>query len=161
MHWKRWADLLTSTTWPRGEQMATAYIALQDLHQIFGEASVSKAVTQTATDIEPFLASINAEVDAYVGAAVPLPPTPAAIAVVRSAVADLARYRLNRDAASELMRTRAEDAIKFLQLIAARKLALPGPADDPDTPADESGLTLVSACGAAPRRMTRDQLRGW
>lgn len=141
--------------------MPTPYLTLAVLHENFGETSISKVVAATGIDVEAFLAGINTEVDAYVGAAVSLPPTEAAIGVVRGAAADLARYRLHRDAASELMRDRATDALKFLQQVASRKLALPLPPDDPATPEDESGHGLVAECGSAPRRMQRDQLRGW
>ncbi|QPC30985.1 DUF1320 family protein [Caldimonas thermodepolymerans] len=131
------------------------------MYETFGEASIAKVVTTTGVDFEAFLDGINQEIDAYVGAAVPLPPSEAAIKVVQAAAADLARYRLFRDAASELMRDRAEDAIKFLSGVAARKLALPMPADDPTTPEDESGLAYVAECGSAQRRMQRDQLKSW
>ncbi|MNU44058.1 hypothetical protein D3C71_328630 [compost metagenome] len=141
--------------------MPTLYLTLAILNETFGEASIAKVIAATGVDIEAFLASINTEIDAYVGAAVPLPPSEAAVSVVRGAAADLARYRLYRDAASDLMRDRAQDALKFLAAVAARKLSLPAHPDDPATPEDESGLSLVAECGGAPRRMQRYQLKGW
>lgn len=137
--------------------MPTPYLTLAVLHETFGAPSIDPQITETSVDIDAFLDSINAEVDSYVAGAIVMPPIAAAIAIVRGAAADIARYRLFRDAASELMRQRFEDALQFLSRIAARKIVLPVAPPDPDA----GSVPLVAESGAAPRQAQRQQLRGW
>jgi phage gp36-like protein len=45
-------------------------------------------------------------------------------AIVRAYAADIARYRLYADAATEAVRTRYEDAIKFFRAVSRREVML-------------------------------------
>lgn len=140
--------------------MPTSYLTLAVLHDTFGAPSIDPQISETSVDIDLFLESINAEVDSYVAGAITLPPIPAAVSIVRGAAADIARYRLFRDAASDLMRQRFEDALQFLSRVAARKIVLPVAPPDPADP-DAGSVPLVAESGTAPRQAQRQQLRGW
>lgn len=132
--------------------MPTTYITRARLEALFSADEIARLATDTGANVESVIAAANAETDAYVSAAVALPPSTAAIALLEAPVADIVRYRLYRDAASDHTRQRFEDAIAFLRAIAAGKVALPieQPVDDPDTPEDESQAGQP-AFGAAPR----------
>jgi phage gp36-like protein len=123
--------------------MTTPYITQQDLYDLFGQTDIDNAVSDTEVALASIIATTCDEVDAYVSQVSALPPTAKALSMVKQSVADLVRFRLYRDAASELIRSRADDSIKFLTAIATRKIAIdiaetPDIADDPDTPEDES-----------------------
>jgi phage gp36-like protein len=139
--------------------MPTPYVTVEVLRATFGASDIDKPLAATDIDVAQLLANVNAEVDGYVSGAVTLPPTDAAIAMVRGAAADIARYRLYRRAADEDIRKRFDDAIAFLTRIATRKVPLPAAPPEPGEPAAPSGI--VADCGAAPRRLQRDQLAGW
>lgn len=132
--------------------MPTPYITRPRLDALFSADEIARIAADTGADVEAVIAAANAETDAYVASAVALPPSAAAIALLEAPVADIVRYRLYRDAASEHTRARFEDAISFLRAIAAGKVTLPvEPAvDDPDTEEDESQAGQP-AFGAAPR----------
>lgn len=127
--------------------MATNYIDEVGLKDLFGDADIETAVAETSSNLAAIITATCAEIDAYVGVVSPIPPSSEAVLLLQSAAADLVRYRLYRDGASDQMRDKARDALAFLKSVAAGSVKLPGsfgdePAiDDPDTPEDESAMS--------------------
>jgi phage gp36-like protein len=138
--------------------MPTPYITLSDFSSLYGADDVA-LIAQTGADLEAVIAAVCAEADAYVLSAAIAPVSAAIIQVVRFAVADLARFRAYNQAASEVVRQRAEDALKFLRAIARKEIVLPAVADDPNTEEDEAATGSVRA--ASPRMMGREFDGGW
>lgn len=100
------------------------YATLQDLIERFGERELvgltdrhNQGVVDEAV-VERALVDASGEVDGYVSAAgypTPLAPVPR---VIRAYCADIARYRLYDDAASEQVTKRYEAAVRFLRAVA-------------------------------------------
>ena len=104
--------------------------------------------------IEAALLSASGEMDTYLGTryALPLAGASAALSEELGRIAcDIARYRLWADHASEEVRRRYDDAIRWLTRVAEGKLvlALTDPAP---------GATPAASASAAAPRMTRTNL---
>lgn len=96
------------------------YITQQQLIERFGEAELIQLTDRDGTAgeivtsvLDSAIDDAGSEVDAYVGVRYDLPLAIVPISLVRVA-SDIVRYRLYDDAATEQVRTRYEDAIKFL-----------------------------------------------
>lgn len=130
------------------------YVSEADLLAMFGPeiTTLSKSV-----GIVPLLDALNAEVRTYLAAAgAPAHVTPLA---VKQAAADIARFRLYKDSASETVLERWKAATKYLQAIATGAVLLPHD-DNPDTPEDESAAE--NAYFEAPKRlMSSDEYGFW
>lgn len=112
-----------------------AYASVADLVARFGEdelidltdrdeprtGAVVEAVAQAA------IADAAGEIDAYLGVryALPVAPVPAHLVTV---ACDVARYRLHGVRVTEEVRTRYDDALRWLKDVAAGRALLPGAA---------------------------------
>lgn len=106
-----------------------AYITLDDLTRRFGESEIL-ALADDGTgsidqeEIDRAIEDAGGEIDGYVaggGYTVPLDPVPK---IVASYACDIARYRLYHSAATDQVRQRYEDAIKFLRMVAKGEVLL-------------------------------------
>jgi phage gp36-like protein len=130
-----------------------SYATQQDLVDRFGEQELialtdradPPAGAPDATTVAKALADADAEIDGYlIGRyTLPLAATPKILVL---AACDLARYRLYEDRATEQVRRRYEDQVKFLRAVADGKIAL-GPSAGGDAPAPSSGGPQVAAPG--------------
>ena len=73
--------------------------------------------------LDAAIADAGSEADAYVGARYLLPLSPVPDVLVR-VVADLVRYRLYDEAATEQVRKRYEDAVRFLSALAKGAISI-------------------------------------
>lgn len=135
-----------------------SYAAIDDLVSRFGESEIIQltdrevsgalddAVAQQALD------DASAEIDGYLQSryTLPLATVPAALARV---CADIARYRLYDDHASEQIRDRYRDAIRWLEGVSRGNVSL-GLADDGSAPTS-GGTANVVADGRAFARSDR------
>ena len=104
--------------------------ALYGADELRGVLNLGRDEALTAEDIERVnqaLADADGQIDAYLGVryVLPLPIIPG---VLRSFAIDLAMYRiaLRQGRPRDELRTRYEDAIKFLQAVSAGKANMPG-----------------------------------
>lgn len=107
-----------------------AYCTVDDLIQRFGENelldlasdSTGEAIDQSVVDRA--IEDAGGEIDGFVSAGgypVPMDPVPR---IVTAYCADIARYRLYDDRATEQVRKRYEDAVKFLRSVARGEVKL-------------------------------------
>lgn len=137
------------------------YATQSDMVDRFGQTEVAQltdlvngAVINTAV-LGRALGDADAEIDARVGARYALPLASVPPVLVRVA-ADIARYFLWADAASEQVRNRYKDAIGLLDKIATGHVRLP--AAEPLAP----GGTAVATIGRSPeRQFGADALRAF
>lgn len=136
-----------------------AYIVQQDLIDRFGEAELKELADRDsdgAIDTEVVAAAIadaDRLIDGYVGKKYDL-PLAAAPAILQQLSADIARYKLHKDAPTETVRNNYQDALRQLRDIAAGNLVL-----------DVAGAEPARAGGTvqfdAPDRVfTNDTLKG-
>lgn len=130
-----------------------AYASRADLELRFGFAEVAQLAdpygTGQADDdvLGPALADADAEIDAYLVGRYSLPLTAVPSNLVRIAC-DIARYRLWKHQASEEVRHRYADAVRYLERVASGQIGI-GPDTSGETqPATGGGV----AYGASPRR---------
>lgn len=97
-----------------------AYITQQQLVERFGEAELIQLTDRDGSAgaivtsvLDSAIEDAGSEVDAYVGVRYDLPLATVPVSLVR-VVSDIVRYRLYDEAATEQVRKRYEDAIKFL-----------------------------------------------
>jgi len=113
------------------------YCTVQDLIDRFGETEIleltdrdqSGAVDEVAAN--GAIEDASAEVDGYIGSkySLPLDSPPA---VLTRIAADIARYRLHDNLATEEVRKRYDDALRFLKSVGKGEISL-GVADPPST----------------------------
>lgn len=123
-----------------------SYAVLADLVDRYGEEEVVHLTDRVgdrmidATVVERALADAGAVIDGHLAGryALPLSQTPA---ILTGYACDLARERLYKDAAPEAVIKRADDARKFLALLAKGQITL-GLAADLDAPA--SGIAYTT-----------------
>jgi phage gp36-like protein len=141
--------------------MSTPYITRAQLAAIYGEAQIAAVESGTGASVAAVIEAVSALTDAYVSKAAPLPLPEAALSMLRAPVAALVFARLYAQASTDAIRGAEKDALAFLTAIADGKVTLPVPvpADDPDTPEDESDLGAAS--GSSRRYMSGPALRGW
>ena len=133
------------------------YATLDDLTTAFGEREIAQLTQRRADYVESaddtaageFLAQASAEIDSRLAVRYAVPVTPAPRVLV-AICCDIARYRLFDDAAPETVRARYEDAVRWLNDVAAGRAVLL--ADDgtvapaPDTSAgSQAAATAVAA----------------
>lgn len=104
--------------------MTTVIATAEDMTARFGEAELAQLATLTGGD-----AVVNALTDAtdealsYV-AVVYTPPFPSIPAPLKTAVCDMARYRLYKDAATQQVKDRYDAAVKWLVRLSKREVVL-------------------------------------
>lgn len=137
--------------------MATQYLTRAKLEALLGVKTITTAEQQMQANVQAVIDACSAEADGYVSKQVPLPLTATATEQVSPIVADLVLARLYANSQNELIQKRGDAAVKRLRDIADGLFVLhqDAPADDPNTPEDESALGSAS-CGSAARVLT-----GW
>ena len=105
------------------QQLADRYGA-RELVQVTDKAQPPTGAVNTAT-VDRALADADSEIDSRLGLryAVPLTAPPA---IVLDVACRIARYKLHEDRATEKVRNDYQDAIKFLDSVAAGRAILPG-----------------------------------
>lgn len=106
-----------------------SYCALQDLIDRYGETEILELTDRDQSgDIDEDVADraiddASAEVDGYIGGkySLPLDSPPA---VLTRITADIARYRLYDNIATEEVRRRYEDALRFLKAVGKGEISL-------------------------------------
>lgn len=139
-----------------------AYCTLEDIQYAMDEDDVIRftddhdsGAVDTAV-VDKAIADTGSLVDAYLASryAVPLDPVPA---VINGAACDIAIYKISsrRGIAAEEVRKKFEDAVKFLEKLAAGKAVLPG--------VDEStsGGTDMVRLTSDIRVFSRNSMRGF
>lgn len=124
------------------------YATRADLEIRFGAAEVAQLADPYGAGapddavLTPALADADAEIDAYlVGRyTLPLAAVPANLARI---ACDIARYRLWKDQASEEVRMRYQDAVRYLERIASGAIPI-GPASNGDAQAQTGGVAYSS-----------------
>ena len=105
------------------------------------------------------LSAAGNEIDGYVAAqyAVPLATVPALLV---NLAADIARYRLYKDAPTDQARKRYEDAVKTLTNISKGIIKLPieGASGSSAEPAGRDGVMVIQS---EERIFSRSTMRGW
>lgn len=107
-----------------------SYTNLAEMVDRFGQRELEQLTDKAAgNSIDPLvlgraLADADAEIDARLAVRYALPLASVPLVLARVA-ADIARYHLWADAASEAVRTRYKDALKLLDQIAAGQVDLP------------------------------------
>jgi phage gp36-like protein len=108
------------------------------------------------SDIEEALDRASSLADSYIAKWIPALQAAAAVPrLLVQHVCDIAVYLLAGNKATKSMRTRYEDALKWLQSVADGDVTLVVPPLEPDV--DLGGVMVVSS---QPRVMRRDQTRG-
>ena len=106
------------------------YCTQQDLVDRFGTAELVQLTDragegQIDTDVvDRAIADAAGEIDGYVTAAGYTPPLDPVPAVLVAYGCDIVRYRLYDDQATEQVSKRYDDAVRFLRLLADRKVRL-------------------------------------
>lgn len=110
-----------------------AYATVADLVTRYGEAELIDLTDRADPPVgvvdadvaDGAIADASGEVDAYLGVryALPVSPVPAHLL---TAVCDIARYRLHGNRVTDEVRTRYEDAIRWLKDVAQGRALLPG-----------------------------------
>ena len=98
----------------------------------FGEAELRQLTDRAMppldaiddTVLDQALAAADAVIDPYLATAGYQVPLAAPLPILMDFACDIARYRLMKDAVSELVQKRFDDAIKFLAAVAAGKISL-------------------------------------
>lgn len=124
------------------------YATVTDLVDRFGEPELidltdraqPPAGTIDASVADAALADACGEADAYLGVRYSLPVTAPVPLVLVAVVCDIARYRLYENRATEEVRQRYEDAVRWLRDVSRGAAVLPGAAD---AAGDAAGLAMV------------------
>lgn len=109
------------------------YATTADLIARFGEQSIIDLTDRAdppagvvdAAVVAAALADAHAEIDGYLAVKYQVPVTASADRL-RAVACDLTRYRLHGDRVTDEVRTRYEDAVRWLRDIAAGRAVLPG-----------------------------------
>jgi phage gp36-like protein len=130
------------------------YATQADLVARFGTEELVQLTDRTGADtveagvVDAALADAAAKIHGYLAARYALPVSPAPD-LLRSMQADVARYLLHGDRATELVRKNYEDALKLLRDLSEGKAVLAGasPAGAGASPAAAAGQVRVAAPG--------------
>ncbi len=123
------------------------YAVQQDLVDRFGAESLAQLTdrdTGQVIDADVLgraLSDADAEIDSYLAARYGLPLASVPGILVRIA-ADIARYRLFADRATEAVRKRYEDAVRDLKLISAGTIVIDGAVSAALAPAERGGAVV-------------------
>ncbi len=122
-----------------------------ELIQLTGRASLDAI---DATVVARALADADAEINGYLSTryTLPLSPVPA---VLEKLACDIARYQLFENAATEIVKQRYENAVRFLKDVAAGKVTL-GVDGNGDTAATISNSVQISSTTPVFRRSESD-----
>jgi phage gp36-like protein len=116
------------------------------------------AVAPVLARIETALSEAESEINTYVGMVATLPLTSVPV-VLKNAAIRIARYRLDSYNPREFVRLDYEDQVKFLKLVAERKVTLG--LDSESTPVESERSSSGIAYRAQPRVFTRESMRGY
>lgn len=124
------------------------YASLEDLQARFGAEEILQLADRNrdgvidAGVIDRALADADAEINGYLGSRyqLPLAEVPQ---IVNVYACDIARFRLYHDLATEEVRKRYEDALKFLRMVAEGKVKI-GPAANGAEPTQAGGAEIQS-----------------
>lgn len=126
-----------------------AYVTQQDMVKRFGEQELVELTDRdgTAGAIVPgvlaeAIADAESEIDAYLASRYSLPLTDPPAALTRVA-ADIARYRLYDEHATDAVTDRYKAAVDFLKSIAKGTVSF-GPGDDGTPPESEATIAIES-----------------
>ena len=106
-----------------------SYVTKQELISRFGEEELIQLTDRAGAGViddqvlDRAIADADAEIDGYLGSRYSLPLSVIPASLNRIA-ADIARYYLYEDAATEHVRQRYEDAVRFLRAISEGKVSL-------------------------------------
>lgn len=120
------------------------YVTQQQLIDRFGEGELiqltdrANAGAINAQVLAQAITDAGAEIDGYIASRYPVPSNPAP-AILTLYCGDIVRYRLYDDAATEEVRRRYEDAVKFMRLVADGKVRLGA-----DAPATVGGAEMAT-----------------
>jgi phage gp36-like protein len=120
-----------------------SYITQQELTRRFGEDEVIQLTDRARTGavdtdvLDQAIDDAGAEIDGYLAGRYRLPLDPVPRALVPLA-ANIVRYRLYDDAAPDEVRSRYEDAVKFLTALAKGQFSLGQPVEE-ESAADRPG----------------------
>ncbi|ATG73678.1 hypothetical protein AN401_07245 [Zobellella denitrificans] len=114
------------------------YITLADLQERFSAEEILSLADDGTGQIDQDVINraaedASGEIDGYVAAGGYTVPMLTVPRIIRAYACDIARYRMYDDAATEQVRKRYEDAIKFLRLLAEGKVKLGLDEDDVTT----------------------------
>ena len=133
-----------------------SYVTKQDLIDRFGEEELIQLTDRAGAGViddqvlNRAIADADAEIDGYLAGryVLPLAVVPASLGRI---AADLARYYLYEDAATEHVRQRYEDAVRFLRAVGEGKVSLG--IDAAGAKAQPAGGATMTSAG---RVFTRD-----
>ena len=134
------------------------YCVVQDLVDRFGAAEMAQltdrehGTTLDSAAAQRAISDASSEMDSYLASRYRL-PLPAAPPVLLVVCADLARYLLYKDAPTEEVRQRAEDARAWLKDLAKGYAHLDLPSEAP--------AAQPASFHASPRLFSREGLRGY
>lgn len=123
-----------------------AYATAQDMQDRFGEAELIQLTDHqgdgqiNSVVLAQALADANAQVEAYLGGRFDLPLDETPPVLVRI-TCDLARYGLYDDAMTDTIRQRQQDALRFLEALAAGKVLL-GRADGSEQDTEDAAIEM-------------------
>lgn len=124
------------------------YATQADLEARFGAEEVLQLADRNgdgvidAGVIDQALADADAEIDGHLGSRYQLPMA-AVPQIIKVYACDIARYRLYANAATEEVRNRYLDALKYLRLAAEGKVMI-GPSSNGAAPIEAAGAEMVS-----------------
>jgi len=137
------------------------YATRNDMEARFGEGELIALTDRTRQGViddvvlNQALADANALVDVYIMGRYPIPLETIPPALVGT-TCDLARYNLYDDACPDSVKDRHKDAIRFLEQIAAGKIALAAP-DGSEQPTGGDTVVMESAGSV----WARDKSKGY
>ena len=137
------------------------YATRSDMENRFGESELI-ALTDRQRDgvindtvLNQALADANALIDVYIAGRYPTPLASIPPALVGK-TCDLARYNLYDDVCPESIKQRHSDAIRFLEQIAAGRIALSAPDGSEQT--TDSDVVVIESAGSV---WARDNSKGY
>jgi phage gp36-like protein len=139
------------------------YCDLDDILDMMDEAEVIRytddedaGVVNTAVT-DKAMAAADALIDSHLATryGVPVSPVPG---IVRDLAVDIAIYKIcsRRGQSPEEIRTKYEDAVKYLEKVAAGKIRIPGA-----NPADGNAGSDAVSIANSPRIFSRDSMKEW
>lgn len=132
--------------------MPTQYVTREQLDAAYGTAFVEQAIADAGIALDAVLEAVHAEVDAYVGRQVQLPPTAEAQAQVRNAAMKLIAYQLYVQVPSEALTAGAAEARRYLENVASGKVLLHSQTMSAEDETESCASTRTRFIfGAAPR----------
>ncbi|MBU1193967.1 MAG: DUF1320 domain-containing protein [Proteobacteria bacterium] len=140
-----------------------AYCTLNDIQDMMDEDEIIRFTDDTGagtinTDVtDKAISGADALIDSYLASRYSVPVTPVPDILLNFAV-DIAIYKIcsRRSQAPEEVRTKYEDAIKWLEKVASGKVKISSAASAPASQSNDGPVITTS-----PRIFSRDSLRGF